>query len=322
MSFSKPGSRVALAAMALMALGLVAARAPVVPAAGVAGRTVIAGAAERTPTCRPATAARTVAYARVRGVSANLTSLDLYAPRACRPAAKHLPVVIWVHGGGYAIGDKARQVRDKIRLFNGRGIVFISTNYRLTRAGDRRSARWPDHFRDVAAAVAWTRANVARYGGDPRRIALLGHSAGADIVANVTADPRWLRQRRLPLTSVRCAGPLDTEGFDKPHASKGEKAQWRNALGNAPDYLRTTSASTYVRRGTGIPRTITVVRGAARRQRIERAYADRLKAAGVPATVIDARALTHNEVNSRIGAPGDRIMTPPLAGFLARCFGR
>ncbi len=287
------------------------------------GSAVPDGAArEGTPRCQPAAAKRTFAYAHLRGVDPNLTSVDLYRPRGCRPGLRRLPVVIWVHGGGYAIGDKAKQMSDKVRLFNARGILLVSTNYRLTRAGDPRSARWPDHFRDVAAAVAWVRVNIARQGGDPGRIALLGHSAGADIVSNVTTDPRWLRERRQSLRSVQCAGPLDTEGFDKRRASAGERAQWRNALGNAPDYLRTTSASYLVRRGIGIPRTITVVRGTLQRQAIERGFADRLRGAGVPATVIDARALTHAEVNRRIGAPGDRVMTPPLLRFLNGCFGR
>ena len=61
----------------------------------------------------------------------------------------------------------------------------MSVNYRLTSTGDLASAHYPDHYRDVTAAVAWTRAHIWSWGGDPDRIALLGHSAGADIVANV-----------------------------------------------------------------------------------------------------------------------------------------
>lgn len=119
-------------------------------------------------------------------------------------------MVVWVHGGGYRIGDKANQVADKRRLFNARGWIFVSVNYRLTVAGVPGSAHYPDHFRDVAAAVAWVRRHIGARGGDRTRVALLGHSAGADIVSNVTVNPRWLRERRLSLRAVRCAGPLDT----------------------------------------------------------------------------------------------------------------
>ena len=293
-----------------VALGLVVAMAGA-PAEGAQAATPAA--------CAKTPKAKTAAYKRVSGVPANLTSLDVYAPsRACRRGRK-AQVVMWVHGGGYAIGDKANQIRDKVRLFTRRGVVFVSVNYRLTQPGKPNSARFPDHFRDVAAAVAWMRSNAARLGGDRSRMALLGHSAGADIVANVTTNPRWLRERKLSLKAVRCAGPLDTEGFDKAAAGPGERGQWVPALGNLPTYVRDTSAVHLIKRGAGIPRTVTVVRGTARRQSIERRFASTLRGAGVGTTVIDARSLSHAAVSRSIGAPGDRTMTPPLLKFLARC---
>jgi acetyl esterase/lipase len=228
-------------------------------------------------------------------------------------------VVLWVHGGGYHTGDKANQIQRKVALLTARGYVFASVNYRLTRAGDPASAHWPDHFRDVAAAVAWTRRHIRRWGGDPRRIVLLGHSAGADIVSNVTTDPRWLRERRLPLGAVRCAGPLDTAGFDKVRATDREKQQWISALGNAPDFEHTTSAVHIIQPGTGIPPTLTVLRGTPNRQSIQQAFAARLGAVGVTTTVIDARGLSHAQVSTRIGAPGDTVMTPALLAFLESC---
>ena len=73
---------------------------------------------------------------------------------------------------------------------------------------------------------------------------------------------------------------------------------------------------------TGVPPTITVVRGVPLRQSIETAFAAAIRRAGAPATVIDARSLTHEQVNRRIGAPGDTVMTPPLMRFLRGCFQR
>ena len=275
--------------------------------------------------CAIATAPKTFAYERLAGVPATATSLDVWAPsRRCRVGARRAPVVLWVHGGGYRIGDKRNGVADKVRLFNARGWVFVSVNYRLTRVGDPSSAHYPDHFRDVAAAIAWTRAHVSAFGGNPHRLAILGHSAGADIVSNVVTNPWWLGERGLPLRAVRCAGPLDTEGFDKTRVPDGsdESAQWRVALGNAPNYKTTTSATLLARPGTGIPPMITVVRGLPLRRSIETAFAAAVRRAGASATVIDARSLTHEEVNRRIGAPGDTVMTPPLMRFLRGCFQR
>lgn len=262
----------------------------------------------------------TVAYNAVPGVDRNLTSLDIFASRATCEA----PVVMWVHGGGYQIGDKSNQVKDKVVLFNDHGWIFVSVNYRLTKPGQPGSAQYPDHYDDVASAVAWVHAHIADYGGNPSRIALFGHSAGADIVANVAVNPTYLQRQGLGLSAIRCAGPLDTEGFDKVAAGArdpdGEKQQWKAALGNNPRYLTQTSAALLARPGIGIPRMIGVVRGTPQRQEIETAFLDRLRAAGVPTTSIDARSLTHGQVNNQIGAAHDKVMTPPLVDFLRNCF--
>ena len=297
----------------------------VVVAAAVAATAATPAVAAPRRSCTPASAPRTFAYERVAGVPVNATSLDVWAPTPrCRAGSRRAPVVLWVHGGGYQVGDKANAVADKVRLFNARGWVFVSVNYRLTRRGDPTSAHYPDHFRDVAAAIAWTRAHAVAFRGDPRRLAVLGHSAGADIVSNVITARRWLGERGLPLRAVRCAGPLDTAGFDKTRVPDGspESAQWRIALGTAPNYKTTTSATLLARPGTGIPPTITVVRGSARRRAIEAAFAVAIRRAGAPATVVDAQSLTHAQVSRRIGAPGDTVMTPPVMRFLHGCFAR
>jgi arylformamidase len=267
--------------------------------------------------CATPGTARTVAYRSIPGVPADAVSVDVWAPAtACRA-----PVVMWVHGGGYHTGDKANQIAAKRSLFNGRGWILVSVNYRLTVAGDPSSAHFPDHYDDVASAVAWVRSNIARYGGDPGRLALLGHSAGADIVANVAGNPTYLAAKGLGLGVLDCAGPLDTEGFDKvTSVGDGESAQWESALGNEPGYLTKTSATRFVKGGTGVPATIGVYRGTAQRQQIEKAYLEKVASLGVRTATIDARTLSHGEVNSRIGAAGDTVMTPPLVSFLTTCF--
>ncbi len=273
------------------------------------------GAVESSSANLPAT----VVYKTVEGIDPDLLSLDIHAPAGIQNA----PVIIWVHGGGYVIGDKTNQVRDKIRLFNSQGWILVSVNYRLS-TPEKGAVQFPDHFLDVAAAVAWVRENIPGYGGDPQHIALLGHSAGADIVSNVVVNPTYLQTYGLNLSDIACAAPLDTAGFDKVKAgsnqSAGEQEQWENALGNNPNYLTETSATLLIRPAIGIPSVLGVVRGAERRQQIETEFLAALQAAGIETTLIDARFLSHQEVNSQIGAPGDTVMTEPLINFLTGCF--
>jgi acetyl esterase/lipase len=257
----------------------------------------------------------TVAYKTIAGIDPNLLSLDIHAPADARNA----PVVMWVHGGGYAIGDKANQMTDKITLFNGQGWILVSANYRLS-VSNKGAAQYPDHFLDVAAAVAWVREHIPAYGGDPNRIALLGHSAGADIVSNVAINPIYLKEYGLELYAITCAAPLDTAGFDKAQAGDSEQEQWVNALGNNPNYIAETSATLLIQPNIGIPPMLGVTRGNDRRQQIETEFIATLQAAGIEATLVDATALTHNEVNSQIGAAGDTVMTEPLMKFLTGCF--
>lgn len=257
----------------------------------------------------------TVAYKTVAGVDPDLLSLDIYAPAD----AHNAPVVMWVHGGGYAIGDKAYQMKDKITLFNGQGWILVSVNYRLS-VPNKGAAQYPDHFLDVAAAVAWVREHIPAYGGDPNRIALLGHSAGADIVSNVAINPIYLKEYGLELSALNCAAPLDTAGFEKAQAGDSEQEQWVNALGNNPNYIAETSATLLIQPNIGIPPMLGVTRGNDRRQQIETEFIAALQAAGIEATLVDATALTHNEVNSQIGAAGDTVMTEPLMKFLTGCF--
>jgi acetyl esterase/lipase len=106
-------------------------------------------------------------------------------------AAPHVgsgkPVVVFVHGGGFARGSKRTEgspFYDNIGVWAvSQGFVGVTLNYRLAP-----QSTWPSGIEDVRAAVAWLRANVARYGGDADKIVLWGHSAGAAHVADYVAD--------------------------------------------------------------------------------------------------------------------------------------
>ncbi len=118
--------------------------------------------------CAISTKPQTVAYEHVPGVATNLTSLAIWAPMPkCLVGSRRAPVVMYVHGGSYQNGDKSNGVADKVRLFNSRGWIFVSVNYRLTMTGDATSAHYPDHYRDVAAALAWVRPHLEHVKREP-----------------------------------------------------------------------------------------------------------------------------------------------------------
>lgn len=108
--------------------------------------------------------------------------LDIFEPTA-RPA-RAMPVVVFVHGGGLIRGDK--ELRGAKGLMYGNvptyfarnGMLGVNANYRLVP-----NVKWPQGAEDIGAVVAWLKANAGRYGGDPKRIFLMGHSAGGTHVA-------------------------------------------------------------------------------------------------------------------------------------------
>ena len=171
-----------------------------------------------------------LAYEDLPGVDPALLSLDVYPPAHGCPA----PVVIWVHGGGWRIGDKRNQMADKVRLLNDAGYAVVSVDYRLTDPASPEPVRYPTHNEDVAAAVAWVHDHIAGYGGDPTRLALLGHSAGAQIVASVATDERYLGEHGLGLDALRCAAPLDTEGYDVAGPAGAGIDIYRDVFGDDP----------------------------------------------------------------------------------------
>jgi acetyl esterase/lipase len=129
--------------------------------------------------------------------------LDVFRPN---DAASGLPVLLFVHGGAYERGDKraaGSPFYDNIMLWAfEHKMVGVNMTYRLAPANP-----WPAAVEDIAAAVAWTNANIARFGGDPDRIVLLGHSAGATHVSSYLAHPQIGGKR-----PVRAAGAILVSG--------------------------------------------------------------------------------------------------------------
>jgi acetyl esterase/lipase len=180
--------------------------------------------------------------------SHRLQKLDVYQPDSCRQA--NCPVVIWVHGGGWRMGSKNIRAKfDMIEYWAGRGIVMVATDYRLSP-----DATHPAHVQDVAASIAWTHKNVSRYGGNPARISLLGHSAGAHLVALVGTSPSYLAAHGLAPANLRHVFPIDTASFDLTDpGGRMVGGMIKDAFGTEPDVLREASPIFNVRPGYHYP---------------------------------------------------------------------
>lgn len=245
--------------------------------------------------------------------------LDVYAP----DNARNLPVVFWIHGGGWQTGDKS-DVQIKPRVFAERGFVFVSTNYRLLP-----HVQMDVLISDVAKSLGWVHKNIARYGGDPSRIFVMGHSAGAQLAALLCTDERYLKAEGVPFSVLRGCVPVDGDTYDIPaiimtaelrqtvHGLPLPSFGHRVKFGNDPQKHIEYSAVTHVAKGKGIPPFLILhVAGhpdvTAQALRLGRA----LKEAGIPVKVFGAPETTHNKLNASLGLSDDPA-TKELFSFLA-----
>ena len=245
--------------------------------------------------------------------------LDVYSP----PGAKGRPVVFWIHGGGWQVGDKS-DVQLKPKAFVERGFVFVSTNYRLLPAVDMATI-----VRDVARSIHWVHDHIAEYGGDPNRLLVMGHSAGAQLAALICTDDRYLKAEGLPLSIVKGCVPVDGDTYDVPaiietaetrrraHGQPQAKYGHREKFGDDPAKHRDLSAVTHVTGGKGIPPFLILHVAehpdtSAQAQRLAAA----LKDAGIPVNVFGARETYHSKINADLGLPDDPA-TKALFAFVA-----
>lgn len=270
-----------------------------------------------------------VSYLEVDGVDPDLLSLDVYAPEW--DGCDTVPIVVWIHGGGWAVGDKANHIDDKVDWLRGElGYVLISVNYRLSPSeeseiGESGRVVHPTHVQDVAAALDWIADNGSAFGGDTEQVAVLGHSAGAHLAALVATDEGYLEAQGRAPTMIDCVGSYDTEAYDIPakmeSAGARERAIVTNAFGDDEQVWAEASPINHVDAAETVPPFQLVRRGTSERRRILSSFETALSNAGVSVDVIEASGSSHAEVNQFIGAPGDDVMSPGVGSFLSGvCF--
>ncbi|MFO0869698.1 MAG: alpha/beta hydrolase [Pirellulales bacterium] len=244
--------------------------------------------------------------------------LDIYAPAN----ARQLPVVFWIHGGGWQAGDKT-DVQHKPRVFTERGMIFVAPNYRLLP-----KVEMDVLIRDVAQALGWVHKNIAAHGGDPRRIFVMGHSAGAQLAALLCTDERYLQAVGVPFSVLRGCVPVDGDTYDLPamimthefrqtlHGLPLPDFGHRAKFGNDPKKHIHFSAVTHVTAGKGIPPFLVLhVSGHPDVTAQALRLGNTLRKAEVPVTVFGARETTHVKLSADLGLPEDPA-TKELFKFL------
>ena len=229
--------------------------------------------------------------------------LDVYGPAGRADA--NLPVVVFFYGGGWVDGDRADYAFAG-RAFAAQGFVVVVADYRLVP-----QVRFPAFVEDGALAVKWTRDNVSRFGGDPARIAVAGHSAGAYIAAMLSLDTRFLTNVGVDPAIVRGAallsGPYDFFPFTEQRG--------RDALGAWPRPMETQPIS-FARAGAP---PMLLMHGTA--DTIVRPYnseklAAKLVALGAPVDLKLYPGKSHTDTIKSL-SPAFRGSTPALAYALA-----
>ncbi|MEQ7873829.1 alpha/beta hydrolase [Sphingomonas sp. ASV193] len=221
--------------------------------------------------------------------------LDIWVPEG---GGAGRPVVVFFYGGGWNSGERG-DYGFVGRALAARGFVTVVPDYRLVPA-----VRYPAFVEDGAAAVRWVRANIARHGGDPRRIHLSGHSAGAYIAAMLALDRDFAAG---PIESAALlSGPYDFAPFDDPRSIA--------AFGNWPDAAATQPVH-YARRDAP---PMLLVHGTADevvRPRNSEALAAALRAKGAPVELALYPGKSHIDTIKSL-SPLFRGSTPALGDMV------
>jgi acetyl esterase/lipase len=231
----------------------------------------------------------------------------------CRPkAATAAPVIVFFYGGGWRSGNK-RTYRYVAKALARRGYVAVLPDYRIYPP-----ACYPDFLDDGAQAVRWVKGHVRKFGGDPAKIFLMGHSAGAHIAAMLAVDPAWLQKVGLVpgrdlAGMIGVSGPYDflplrddTLKIIFGGANRPETQPISHVAPGAPPALLLTGGKDDVV-------------GAGNSTR----FAQRLRAAGNDATAVIYPRIGHYIIVAAI-APLIRVLVPVLRdidAFIARTLG-
>jgi arylformamidase len=238
-------------------------------------------------------------------------TLDLFAPAD----AKNLPIIFWIHGGGWLAGNK-EDVQIKPQAFTAKGFIFVSTNYRLIPA-----ASIKEMAGDIAKSMRWVYDHAKEYGGDPSTFLVMGHSAGAQLAALLSTDESYLKAEKLPLTIIKGCVPVDGDTYDVPMqiamVIERSAISYRKKFGDEKQQ-KELSPVTHVAKGKNIPPFLILhVAGHPETGGQSQRLVKELKAAEISANIYPSEGKTHGSINADLGKVGDKP-TIELYSFLEK----
>ncbi|MBP3357025.1 MAG: alpha/beta hydrolase [Rikenellaceae bacterium] len=244
-----------------------------------------------------------------------------------------VPVVVFIHGGGWNNGDKKDWDVRKASVFASHGIMSVSLNYRLSpypcRLDDDTRIKHPAHVQDAARAVKWIHDYIAEFGGDAGRITVVGHSAGAQIVSLLATDEKYLKEVGLDLSDLDGAVALDGGAymtlspmlFAETNAYHAElKSCYLNAFGSQTDDHIDACPYYHVASGKHIPPFLLVYqRNDEYRAIPNKAFANRLTDNGIRVETCEVSHSDHNSIFESLRTYNDSEgITKRVIGFVSR----
>ena len=205
--------------------------------------------------------------------------------------ATNAPVLVFFHGGALQNGDK-RTGEVLASTLVAEGIGVVTANYRLSPG-----VMHPAHTEDATAAFAWTKQHIAEYGGDPDRVFVGGHSAGAYLAALMSLDPSYLKAHGMGLSAIRGALPVSPFLYVEETARDRPKTVWGTS---EKDWFQ-ASVTPYV--GAGKPPMLLMYADgddAWRREQNERLKIQ-LSTAGSKVNAVEIADRTHGSIMSKMG---------------------
>ncbi|PQJ77709.1 alpha/beta hydrolase family protein [Polaribacter porphyrae] len=257
-------------------------------------------------------------------VNGNLTSLDIYTV----PNSKVVkPIVIWVHGGAWVTGDKANDMQRKAPFFNNLGYVFISINYRLSpfpyEVNNNARIKHPAHIIDIADALQWIYNNIEKYGGDTSNIVLLGHSAGAHLVALAGVNQQLFLDRDINFKNIKGVISLDTQAYNVPYAINNLTQQELYVNAFSDDKTLQKNASPYHQLdnfGNTVPNWLFASRGTTVRKEILNAFVEKLQSKNGISEIVAMDGYSHEDINDLIADTSNTILSRKISVFLEKVF--
>lgn len=240
--------------------------------------------------------------------------VDIHAPlitknRGLFKRGKKVPVLLYVHGGGWIKGSREK-VYNLPQFATKRNWMLVSIDYRPVP-----KTNIDGQVKDVVRSINWVRSNIARYGGNPKKIVIMGHSAGSHLVAMVGVKKLGGDLRGIISNDVQAYDMVAYGGM------RGSLPRvYAAAFGSNPANWIKWSPITYVNRSKGYPPFLIMYSGSnyERRKKLAIGFGRALKSRGTKVTWFDGKRYRHGSIASKIGVSPE--VTGAVERFLRRAY--